>query len=69
MCLSPIVDSTREGDKGVLEGVWMNDLQSWRIAIGINNMNKSSRTAPKNKFFALHLAFRIFLVDVFSSLS
>jgi len=43
----------------------MNDLQSWRIAIGINNMNKTSRTAPKNKFCALHLAFRILLVDVF----
>jgi len=42
----------------------MNDSQSWRIAVGLHNMNKCSRTAPKNKFSTLYLAFRMFLIDI-----
>ena len=43
----------------------MNDLQSWRIAVGLYNINKRSKTAPQNKFSVLYLSFRMFLFDVF----
>ena len=43
----------------------MNDLQSWRIAVGLFNINKRSKTAPKNKFSVLYLSLRMFLFDVF----